>query len=79
MVKNIAITTENGVMWNVNATGEKEFAGGRNDWKNAATEAGRCRHFSIDVEEELASDEEISCYNCRYRRWTAKSFICLRD
>jgi hypothetical protein len=32
--------------------------------------------FHPDVEEELIADEARSCYNCRYRRWTAVSFSC---
>jgi hypothetical protein len=26
----------------------------------------------------LVADESISCYNCRYRRWTVNSFICCK-
>jgi hypothetical protein len=32
--------------------------------------------FHPDVEEEQVADEDRSCYNCRYRRWTAASFVC---
>jgi hypothetical protein len=35
-----------------------------------------CRAFTFDVEEELVSEDERSCLNCRYRRWTDNSFSC---
>jgi len=35
-----------------------------------------CPAFTFDVEEELVNDDERSCLNCRYRRWTDKSFSC---
>ena len=28
--------------------------------------------------DEWVADEIRSCYNCRARRWTAASFVCLR-
>lgn len=56
--------------------GDGEFPGGKEDWAAAAGTAAICRHFSPDVEEEWVADEERSCYNCRYRRWTAASFVC---
>lgn len=34
-----------------------------------------CRAFTFDVEEELVNDER-SCLNCRYRRWTDNFFSC---
>lgn len=36
-----------------------------------------CGKFSHDYEEECFAFEEISCYNCRYRRWTSESFECM--
>ena len=65
-------------MWDFNAKGEKEFTGGKQDWSQAAKIAKDCSNFKIDVEDELVSDETVSCYNCRYRRWSSKSFTCLR-
>ncbi len=56
--------------------GEREYPGGTEDWDGAAQQASRCGSFSPDVEEEWTADEERSCYNCRYRRWTAASFVC---
>lgn len=57
--------------------GEKEFQGGNDDWPGAARMAAHCSAFSPDVEEERVADELRSCFNCRYRRWTAISFTCL--
>lgn len=65
-------------MWNVNDKGQKEFSGGKEDSKAAASTAGNCKFFKSDVEEEIVADEAISCYNCRYRRWTVKSFVCVK-
>ncbi|MBJ6725292.1 hypothetical protein [Geomesophilobacter sediminis] len=53
-----------------------EFSGGKEDWARAAAEAERCAAFVPDVEEELVVAEGRSCYDCRYRRWSATSFTC---
>ena len=63
-------------MWKTNENGEKEFSGGKKDWKGAASTADKCLAFQSDVEEETVADETTSCYNCRFRRWTRSSFIC---
>jgi hypothetical protein len=63
-------------MWRINQTGEKEFAGGKEEWAAAARLAEDCAGFVPDVEEEQVTDEPRSCYNCRYRRWSANSFTC---
>jgi hypothetical protein len=61
----------------MNQNGRAEFAGGQEDWAGAARQASVCVHFNPDVEEELTADDARSCYNCRYRRWTRKSFTCM--
>ena len=63
-------------MWRISQNGVKEFQGGHEDWPAAAAMAAGCSSFRPDVEEELVADEARSCYNCRYRRWTAASFTC---
>ena len=63
-------------MWSTGRNGEMEFQGGNDDWPGAARMAARCSMFILDVEEELVADESRSCFNCRYRRWTAVSFTC---
>lgn len=44
----------------------------------AVQAAMACAHFALDDEDELVSDEEITCLNCRYRRWTQESFLCMK-
>ena len=60
----------------IGRVGEREFPGGKEDWAGAARIAAACASFRPDVEEEQVADEADSCYNCRYRRWTAASFTC---
>lgn len=55
-----------------------ETVSGKEDWEGAAFVAESCPGFHMDVEEELIADELVSCYNCRYRRWTADAFDCLK-
>ena len=50
---------------------------GRDDWAAAARLAEGCPVFVPDVEEEQIADEPVSCYNCRYRRWTADAVTCM--
>jgi hypothetical protein len=64
-------------MWLVKNKDEREFSGGKTDWEAAARIAEQCSGFEPDDEDEQTADEAVSCYNCRYRRWTAKSFCCL--
>lgn len=57
---------------------QKRFLYGKNDGEKAHTVAGSCPDFREDNEDECVSDEPISCYNCRYRRWTQESFDCMK-
>jgi hypothetical protein len=59
--------------------GKSEYPGGSEDWKVVAEIAKNCVYFCPDVEEEQVADELRSCYNCKYRRWTRRSFTCLRE
>jgi hypothetical protein len=63
-------------MWRISGNGEKVFLGGKEDWPGGVQAAADCFFFRPDVEEEQVADETVSCYNCRYRRWTAASFAC---
>lgn len=63
-------------MWKLNQKDEWEFTGGRDAFATAAEIAGQCPAFRSDDEDELVADEPVSCYNCRFRRWTARSFAC---
>ncbi|MFA6941242.1 MAG: hypothetical protein WCQ54_09730 [Clostridiaceae bacterium] len=53
-----------------------EFTGSKEDYDIAGKISKECKYFKLDDEDELVSDEEISCFNCRYRRWSIKSFTC---
>jgi hypothetical protein len=63
-------------MWRTNQAGAKEFTQGKESWAQAACAALACSKFATDVEEEMVAENERSCYNCRYRRWSASSFTC---
>ena len=58
--------------------GKAVFPGGKNSFGEAARTAESCPSFSEDCEDELTCDDAVSCYNCRYRRWTAESFECIK-
>ncbi|MBY9081483.1 hypothetical protein KIH86_12290 [Paenibacillus sp. HN-1] len=45
--------------------------------ENPAGTAALCSSFHPDLEEEWADDEEVSCLNCFFRRWTSRSFDCM--
>lgn len=64
-------------MWLIDTQGRKEFRHGQEAYCQASDAANVCGGFRPDVEEEWVADEERSCYNCRLRRWTAESFVCL--
>lgn len=64
-------------MW-INQNGAMLFAHGKDAFAAAAQIAARCPQFRPDSEEEWTAEEERSCYNCRYRRWTADSFQCVK-
>lgn len=53
------------------------FLPGRSAPEFAAAEASHCRYFRLDDEEECFAEDDVSCYNCRYRRWTRDSFECM--
>lgn len=65
-------------LWIKNANGQIQFKGGKQDWAQTVEIAVFCRYFSLDYDDELAADEERSCYNCRFRRWTQTSFVCMK-
>jgi hypothetical protein len=55
-----------------------KFLYGEYDAERALAAAKDCALFSEDSEEECVSDEPLSCFNCRYRRWTQESFVCMK-
>lgn len=65
-------------MFKLNERGEKVFKAGKESWTKAKRTAEKCSDFVLDIEDELVADDEVSCYNCRYRKWTRNSFICFK-
>lgn len=63
----------------LNASGQMEYQGGKEDWGNVAKIAALCGNFMEDDEDEQVADELQSCYNCRYRRWTRTAFACCKQ
>ncbi len=55
-----------------------KFLYGKYDTERALAAAKKCDYFTEDCEEECVSDEPLSCFNCRYRRWTQESFTCMK-
>lgn len=66
-------------MFFLNAQSQFEYRGGKTAWDEAHQIAVTCRFFEEDVEDEQIADEKVSCYNCRYRRWTMHSFVCCKN
>ncbi|MBR4231651.1 MAG: hypothetical protein IKR95_00395 [Oscillospiraceae bacterium] len=56
----------------------RRFLPGREAPDIAAMTAEQCGAFARDYEEECFAEQEVTCYNCRYRRWTRDSFECMR-
>nr|WP_320133416.1 hypothetical protein [uncultured Holophaga sp.] len=44
----------------------------------ATTLATACPVYRVDDENETPLDGEQSCFNCRYRRWRADGFTCMK-
>ena len=65
-------------LWVKKTNGLREFSGGNENWVLASRTAEACPVFKEDDENEQVSDDLKSCYNCRYRRWTPGSFICMK-
>ncbi len=61
----------------LNDAGQKEFVGGQENWRAAQNLAAACAGFRPDEDDEQCDEERLSCYNCRYRRWTVESFTCM--
>ena len=57
--------------------GRRLFLGGRENDELAVQAALDCGHFAEDYDEECMAEETVTCYNCRYRRWTQDSFCCM--
>lgn len=64
--------------WVITERGQALFKGGRQNWLLASSIASSCPDFILDYEDEWVADEEISCYNCKFRHWTESSFLCMK-
>ena len=58
-----------------NGNNDREDRSRRIEEKKALIEP--CPMFLADDEDEWVSDDPVSCCNCRFRRWTAESFVCV--
>jgi len=65
-------------VWERTLSGKKRFQFGKDNYLIAAGVALRCSSFTCDDDDETVCDDKRSCYNCRYRRWTADSFECMK-
>ncbi len=53
---------------------------GNTDDLIAASEiARRCAAYSIDDDDEDYCEGARTCFNCRYRRWLADGFQCVKN
>lgn len=64
-------------LWEIGKRG-KRFLPGRDAPHLAEQAALQCGNYSADYEEECFAYETVTCYNCRYRRWTSDSFECMK-
>lgn len=49
------------------------------DYAAASEIADKCRAYSIDEDDEDYCEGARICFNCRYRRWLADGFQCMKD
>lgn len=62
--------------------GVRNFCGfekSEEDFQATVILAQACAHYLTDLDEEVNWDNETTCYNCRYRRWTKYGFSCYKD
>lgn len=63
----------NGIMYFCGDDNNKE------DFTATKILAQACSYYLEDVEEELYTENKITCYNCRYRRWANTGFSCYKS
>ncbi|MDF9409514.1 MULTISPECIES: hypothetical protein [Pelotomaculum] len=62
--------------------GTKCFLGddsSREDVRATMVLATACPLYKDDNEEEIYLEGVLTCYNCRYRRWTRPGFSCFKN
>jgi hypothetical protein len=54
------------------------FQYGKEDYQKAID--ATCETFILDKDDDelVTSTDQNSCYNCLFRRWTVKSFMCMK-
>lgn len=55
------------------------FIENQEDYVAASEIAGKCAAYSIDEDDEDYCEGTRTCFNCRYRRWLADGFQCVKD
>lgn len=63
----------------LNNSNKSESEGSRYHFQLSSILANNCPNFTLDDDDECVAEETISCLNCRYRKWTQHSFLCLKD
>jgi hypothetical protein len=48
------------------------------DSLSASEIAAKCPAYSVDEDDEDYCEGERTCFNCRYRRWLADGFQCMK-
>lgn len=48
------------------------------DYNAASRIAAKCPTYSVDDDDEDYCEGERTCFNCRYRRWLAGGFQCMK-
>ena len=66
-------------VWEKDIAGNKHFKYGKDNYRLAAEVAQQCAAFIADDDDETVTDDNRSCYDCRYRRWTVESFECMKQ
>ncbi len=56
----------------------KQFLFGLKNYEASRAACDACGYFKADDEDEQVDTVLTSCYNCRYRRWLADSFKCMK-
>jgi len=63
----------------VRETGEAKCFLGDDSINATVVLATACPLYKEDVEEEIYVEGVLTCYNCRYRRWTRAGFSCFKN
>lgn len=56
----------------------KKFKHGLQDFMQAELAARECHGFAYDDDDELIDDNR-SCFNCTFRRWSKETIYCMNN